>query len=566
MNEAGEATTVGDGRRASLIDRLLSGSPQDRALSLLSWLIVIVGGLVQIYNFLGARSLRQDEAFIALNVRHLSFSELLGPLDYGQVAPVGWLLGEKLLDGLTGRYEYDLRLISLLAGLGALLAFRHLAARTTRGAGFLCAVALFACSVVFVRFAADAKPYALDVLFSCLILAIGLHMLTTARPRLWAWAGFLVVGCAAPFLSFPAVYMLFGAGSVVFLKKAFEKDWRAAGATAVICVAWLAAFVAMYIVFAAPQAAGTSVTTGLSQAFFETGYFAPLPPHSLKEAAWYVTMPKSILYYFFGGMQFAVAGLIAVGLFYGVQRDRWLLLLLLTPALAAVIGSGLKLYPLFERLTLFLLPTTILLAGMGMTQIAVRARNTAAVAVLLLAAAGPSAWELAGELARRPPFAMQEMQPVLKTLAQKVKPGDVVYVTRTSAPAFLTYQQDAGLAGVRWVRGLTDGRWNCVIDELPVVAPGDTLWILVTDYGREPWNVQGNDVEWRARGIAADMRLETEDTNVWLYRATMTPTAVGEAPQDPDPRLPVCPPEYERSERTTARAQAALTDTPSTRR
>ncbi|MGH7021280.1 MAG: hypothetical protein ACREEY_15475, partial [Brevundimonas sp.] len=321
MNEAGEATMVAGERRASLIDRLLSGSPKDCALSLMSWLIVIVGGLVQIYNFLGARSLRQDEAFIALNVRHLSFAELLGPLDYGQVAPVGWLLGEKLLDGLTGRYEYDLRLISLLAGLGALLAFRHLAARTTRGAGFLCAVALFTCSVVFVRFAADAKPYALDVLFSCLILAIGLHMLTTVRPRWWAWAGFLVVGCAAPFLSFPAVYMLFGAGSVAFVKKALEKDWRAAGATAVICAAWLAAFVTMYLVFAAPQAAGTSVTSGLSQAFFETGYFAPLPPRSLKELAWYVTMPKSILYYFFGGMQFAVAGLILVGLYYGVRRD-----------------------------------------------------------------------------------------------------------------------------------------------------------------------------------------------------------------------------------------------------
>lgn len=553
MTEAGEATT-----RDTVWERLLAGSPQDRLLSLLSWIIVAVGALAQIYNFLGARSLRQDEAFIALNIRFLSPHELLGPLDYGQVAPVGWLLGEKLLDGLTGRYEYDLRLLSLLAGIAALVAFRHLAARTTRGFGFLCAVSLFVCSVVFVRFTGDAKPYALDVLFACLILMIGYHLLTTAAPRWWSWAAFLCVGVAAPFFSFPAVYVLFGAGAAVFLKKAVENDWRTAAATAAICAIWLAVFVAVYIVFAAPQAAGTSVTAGVSRAFFETNYFAPLPPESLKALAWYVTAPKEMLYYFFGGMQFAVAGLILVGLIYGVRRQPWLLLLLLTPAVAAVIGSGLKLYPLFERLTLFLLPTTILLAGIGFSQIAVRMRSLAAGAVLFVAAVGPSAWAMAGELNRSPPFAMQEMRPVLKALAREVKPGDVVYVTRTSAPAFLTYQADAGLAGVQWVHGMTSGRWNCVIDELPAVAPEHRLWILITDYGREPWNVQGNDVEWRARGLSAKVELAAEDTNVWLYRATTTPTTVGEAPQDPDPSLPGCAPEYERSERTTARAQAAL--------
>jgi len=553
MTEAGEAT-----RRDTVWERLLAGSPQDRLLSLLSWIIVAVGALAQIYNVLGARSLRQDEAFIALNIRYLSPQELLGPLDYGQVAPVGWLLGEKLLDGLTGRYEYDLRLLSLLAGIAALVAFRHLAARTTRGLGFLCAVSLFVCSVVFVRFTGDAKPYALDVMFACLILAIGHHLLTTVAARWWTWAAFLIVGAVAPFFSFPTVYVLFGAGAAVFIRKAVEKDWRATAATTGICVAWLAAFAFAYVVFAAPQAAGTSVTSGVSRAFFETNYFAPLPPTSLKALAWYVTAPKEMLYYFFGGLQFAVAGLILAGVIYGIRRQPWLLLLLLLPAAAAVIGSGLKLYPLFERLTLFLLPTTILLAGIGFSQIAVRMRSLAAGVVLFAAAVGPSAWALTGELSRSPPFAMQEMQPVLKTLAREARPGDVVYVTRTSAPAFLTYQGEAGLAGVQWVRGLTSGRWNCVIDELPVVAPEHRLWILITDYGREPWNIQGNDVEWRARGLDAKVDLAAEATNVWLYRARMTPTAVGEAPQAPDPSLPGCAPEYERSERTTARAQAAL--------
>lgn len=552
MAEAGEATTRPADPHESILDRLLAGSPQDRLLSVLSWGIVAAGALAQIYYFLGARSLRQDEAFIALNVRFLSFRELLGPLDYYQVAPVGWLLSEKLLDGLTGRYEYDLRILSLLAGLAALAAFRHLAARTTRGAGFLCAVTLFACSEVFVWFSADAKPYALDVMFACLIPAIGLHLLTTARPRLWVWAAFLVVGVVAPLFSIPAVYVLFGAGSAVFLKKAVEKDWRAAAGTAAMCAVWLAAFAAVFLQVAAPQAQASAGAEG----FFET-YFAPLP-RSLSTLVWYVTTPKAILYYFFGGQQFAVAGLIVVGLIYGFRRERWLLLLLLAPALAAMIGSGLKLYPLFERLTLFMLPATILLVGIGLSAIMVRGRSLAGAIVLFLAAVGPSAWVLAGDLAESPPFAMQEIRPVLKTLAQKVRPGDVIYVTSTAAPAFIAYQADMGLGRVPWVRGRALGRWHCVIDEVPDVGPVGRLWILIAEYDEKPWSTLGNNVEWRARGLSADMTLEAESTKVWLYRVTMKPAPVGGPPLEPDPSLRKCSQQEDVSKRTTARAQAAL--------
>ena len=564
MTEAGEATTRRAEPPESVLARLLAGSPQDRLLSLLSWAIVAVGALAQIYYFLGARSLRQDEAFIALNVRFLSVRELLGPLDYYQVAPAGWLLSEKLLDGLTGRYEYDLRILSLLAGLAALAAFRHLAARTTRGVGFLCAVSLLAFSPVFVWFTADAKPYALDIMFACLIPAIGLHLLTTTRPGLWAWIAFLVAGVAACLFSIPAVYVLFGAGSVVFLKRAVEKDWRGAAATAAICAIWLAVFAVVFMRLAAPQAEAS----GGAEGFYET-YFAPLP-RSLGTLAWYVTMPKAILYYFFGGLQFAVAGLIVVGLIHGVRRERWLLLMLLVPALAAVVGSGLKLYPLYERLTLFMLPATILLVGIGFSAIMVRTRSLAGAAVLFIAAVGPSAWALAGDLAKSPPFAMQEIRPVLKTLSRKVRPGDVIYVTSTSAPAFMVYQADMGLGRVPWVRGDALGRWNCVIADVPTVGPDRRLWILITEYDEKPWSAQGNSDEWRARGLSADMTLEAESAKVWLYRVTMKPAPVQSA-QAPDPSLPKCGEQEEAARRTTARAQAAAlaaapADAPSTRR
>ena len=45
---------------------------------------------------------QEDEAFIALNIRGRSFVELLAPLDLNQVAPLGFLLLEKLAVRLLG--------------------------------------------------------------------------------------------------------------------------------------------------------------------------------------------------------------------------------------------------------------------------------------------------------------------------------------------------------------------------------------------------------------------------------------------------------------------------------
>ncbi len=45
---------------------------------------------------------------IALNLQHLSFAELAGRLDYGQIAPIGWIYLHKALWELTHNLELGL--------------------------------------------------------------------------------------------------------------------------------------------------------------------------------------------------------------------------------------------------------------------------------------------------------------------------------------------------------------------------------------------------------------------------------------------------------------------------
>src|SRR5512143_3859115 len=111
----------------------------------LSWervvlaMLILVGVMLRLRQYLTDRSLWVDEAMLALNIVNRSFAELFKPLDYNQGAPIGFLLVEKSLDSIIGRNELVLRLFPLLAGLCSLWLFYLLLKRTVHGVGLFAA-------------------------------------------------------------------------------------------------------------------------------------------------------------------------------------------------------------------------------------------------------------------------------------------------------------------------------------------------------------------------------------------------------------------------------------------
>jgi len=93
----------------------------------LPWMIIFLGVALRLAQYLANRSLWLDESYIALNIVQRSFSQLFGPLDYHQVAPIGFLLIEKVAVQAFGNTEYALRLFPLFSGIVALLLLYKLA-------------------------------------------------------------------------------------------------------------------------------------------------------------------------------------------------------------------------------------------------------------------------------------------------------------------------------------------------------------------------------------------------------------------------------------------------------
>jgi len=84
---------------------------------LVGWLIITLGFILRMRQYLSYRSLSGDEASLAVNIVSRSFEGLTEPLGFHQAAPVGFLYIEKLLMILLGNADYILRLFPLISGI-----------------------------------------------------------------------------------------------------------------------------------------------------------------------------------------------------------------------------------------------------------------------------------------------------------------------------------------------------------------------------------------------------------------------------------------------------------------
>lgn len=178
------------------------------------WLValVVVGVVARVLRYGLSFALWEDEAFLVVNLFEKDFRGLLGPLDFVQLAPPLWLFAEKGVAEVLGYSEWSLRLVAFVSSLASLALFVSLARRVLAGWGATFAVGIFAVSYPCVRYAAEAKPYGVDLLVSVALLLAGVRLAEEARPVRWLLLSALLA--FGPWLSFPAVFV---GGSVVLL-------------------------------------------------------------------------------------------------------------------------------------------------------------------------------------------------------------------------------------------------------------------------------------------------------------------------------------------------------------
>lgn len=318
-----------------------------------------------------------DEAMLVRSLLDRNFAESIAPLDYVQLAPLGFLWLQTHCRDLFGTTDWVWRLIPFLAGSASLIAFARFSKRVVpRHAAWL-ATAIMASSLYLIRHSVEAKPYITDLAWSLSLTILG-WSIQQEPDSVRRWVLFGVIAAIGVWCSFPCI--LVAGGVLVWLMPMsifHRKTSLIPTACHIACgFAVLASFVGMYATFGRQQVV-TAETAGYWQmSMWDVAY----PPWQRPDQfAWWFLREHAgaMLAHPFGGKNFASLGTllcVIVGLRVMWKRNPRLLVLLVMPAVMGLIAACLRKYPYggTARTMLYLAPAICLLTGAGVWEAIVR--------------------------------------------------------------------------------------------------------------------------------------------------------------------------------------------------
>ena len=441
-------------------------------------MLILVGAVLRLRQYLTGRSLWADEAMLALNIVGRKFVGMFQPLDYDQGAPIGFLLVEKLFNILLGKHELALRLFPLLVGLGVLILFYLLLKRVTSGAGLLVALALFAFNPRLIYYSSEVKQYILDAAVTILLLWLAAPVFgPSPRKKDFAWLA--LAGCLSLWFSHPALFVLAGMGFALFVITLQRRDYSSLWLVLGTGILWLVTIAGLYFLILKDLSQNTYMKE------YWLGAFLPVPPWS--DAGWFIRILNENIGIQFGIPygDFVVFFLMLVGWVMLWFHQRSYALAVAGIALVTLVASGLQLYPIFERMILFLVPVGLLLLGKAVEAIHWRARRFSLLggfASMFLAGYllyGPVVTSLQSFIA---PKYFEHIRPAMETLRESWKDGDALFVSYGALPAFRFYAPFYGLEDAPYHFGEREDYKNpqTILPRLDVLKGQPRAWILLS--------------------------------------------------------------------------------------
>jgi 4-amino-4-deoxy-L-arabinose transferase-like glycosyltransferase len=407
----------------------------------LPWLIIALGFVLRLDQYLFNRSLWLDEAFFVVNVVDRTFLELFkAPLEYtGHIMPPGILVMAKLFITLFGNSDFILRLFPFLCGIVSLVLFYQLAKIYLSAKAVPLALFLFAISDSLIIYSSMFKQYSSDVMIAIALLLLVAHLrrntLTFARLFILT-----IVGILAVWFSHASVFILATIGIYLILPYLLNKQWQTVIELSAVYWAWLLSFAILYFLII-----NIETPTNAWMHEFWTIHNAFMPsPFSVEWLQWFydkflLTMknPASLEHVELAGI-FVIIGCISM-----LANRKGILFLLTLPVLIALIASFFEQYAFHGRLLLFLMPALYLIIAEGIVQLQVRLlpypkTSIVTIAIQMILFVSIIDFPLYNRNVHKE-VPVQEIKPALEHVQENKQANDVIYLYYWAEPAFRYY-------------------------------------------------------------------------------------------------------------------------------
>ena len=487
---------IGDQSARSSAPRTLPGSRPEAPIRdnrhslarLLPWLIISIGILARLIDYLGNRSLWFDEESLALNILDRSFSSLFEPLDYAQAAPVLFLWMEKCAAILMGMSEYALRLVPFIAGMLSVPLFYRFANCYLPRSLALLALSLFAAYDPLIRYSSEVKQYSSDVLIG-LIIYLGLNHFHRAADRKSSCLLGLI-GALAVWFSFPAIFILLGAGLVMAISRDRSRQHSERALIFLPIAFWAASLIGLTFTHLLRLEPDRHLLERYGpQSFMPLGFPSTLSwfPHLVHQFIGNGPDWQSVL----------VIGLSVLGAASFAHKRPRDLSYLLAPGLITLISSSLHLFPCVLRFLLFLVPAGIVLIVAGVGQIKFRWSPLLQACLLVLTLLF-SLLAAGDHLVR--PRQREELRLVMRYIQKHWQPDDFLYVYHLTSNGFEYYRRLDRWPDIKFRIGdfswyneeiISSDSWEPLRQDLLKLQGRHRVWVLMTLLSSDKHKHQG---------------------------------------------------------------------------
>ena len=313
-------------------------------------LITFLGVLLAIIQYFLNRSLWLDEAALAINFIERDFSQLFSPLSANQVAPIGFLMVEKLMVTIFGNNEMALRLFPLCCYFASipfvfgftikLFPFKNVAYLST---------AIYCITNAVLRYSSEVKQYSSDVLLAAALLYVAVTFTFQYKRDYYALA---LIGVVAIWFSNVTIIILFTIGLYLLYSESIKKNYL----PVLSMIPWLASFGIYYFLFVRNHPSRDLMLNYWEDAFMS------LNPFEIHFFEFWKLSLESIYGWLlgFGPLWFLPFLLSLIGMFRLFKKKKYTTIyFLLFPILVHLVLSSLKLYPFSGRLVLYIVPFII---------------------------------------------------------------------------------------------------------------------------------------------------------------------------------------------------------------
>ena len=323
--------------------------------------VLCVGIIFSLVNFFNFRSLWLDEALLSVSIVDRNFAELLVPLEFDQVAPIGFLFIENMFANLFGNVDWSLRIfpfISFLISVALIFKFNKQLFKNVTIA--LLAATLFCLNSFVLYYSIEVKQYMSDTLICLLIMVTAVDYMQTKTRR--SLINYSLVSILSVWFSNVAVIILFTAGLVVFYQVAIKDKLKSLKPFIPVSLG-IISFACYYSLFIHSHPAKEPMVAYWTKnaGFLYTDIFSWEFRYFLR------TRIQSILMVLLeiGNFWWFTLVFMCLGILTNF-KNKTVLILLCLPICVHLALSYLRLYPFDRRLILYHVPLLISLLSVGL--------------------------------------------------------------------------------------------------------------------------------------------------------------------------------------------------------